>query len=200
MGQPASSPDGRMRIEWNYSSGRMSHDIWSPVIYDARSGKKILDLDCGSWDASFQWQPDGIALMFLRHYAEGGGTILTVQIDMTRDQFQAGEGGWRPLSEMQTAVPAAFFRLRSKPRASAAPVATARGSGPAAPVPATLLGLVMLLAVVLLGVLGGSAYLTLEVWRLPETIAFLLTFGFVLAIGYGLFRLINRSKGKSSVP
>ena len=41
--------------------------------------------------------------------------------------------------------------------------------------------------------LGGGAYLTLEVWRLPEPVGFGLTFTAMMAVGYGLFRLINRS-------
>jgi len=193
MSQDTSSPDGRLRIEWVQSSGRMSHVMWAPTVYDTKSGKQILSLGPDSWDADLLWQPDGIAVMHLRHYYEGGGTILKVRINMAREQFQAGDSDWQPISAMQTVVPAEFFRQRDiqypePPSAKAFRLNSARSG-----IRETRPGLVILLAVVMIGLLGGGAYLTLEIWRLPEPVGFGLTFTVMMAVGYGLFRLINRS-------
>jgi hypothetical protein len=193
MSQDTSSPDGRLRIEWTYSSGRMSHEMWAPTVYDTKSGKQILSLGPDSWDASFLWQPDGIAIMHLRHYYQGGGKILIVRIDMAREQFQAGESDWQPISAMQEAVPAEFFRLPDIQYPEPPSGTAFRLSLPRLRIRETRLGLVVLLAVVMIGLLGGCAYLTLEVWRLPEPVGFGLTFTIMMTVGYGLFRLINRS-------
>jgi hypothetical protein len=105
------SPDRRTRVEWAISTGRMSHEICSPRIRDAKSGEIILDLwKDGSWDAAINWTGDGIMHLCLRHYIEGGTTSLDVAIDRAGGTFRIDNGPPQPMAAIQREVPAAFWR------------------------------------------------------------------------------------------
>ncbi|MBL8178838.1 MAG: hypothetical protein JNK48_29460 [Bryobacterales bacterium] len=105
------SPDGRTRITWAISEGRMSHEIRCPRITDAQSGEILFDLWMDtSWDASVQWLENGLLRLSIRHYAEGGVTMLDVLVDRGAGVFRMENGPWRPLNWMQGEVPEAYWR------------------------------------------------------------------------------------------
>lgn len=105
------SPDGCTRVEWSINTGRMSHEICSPRISDAHSGEMILDLWAeSSWDASIQWLDHGIMRLRIRHYLEGGSTILDVDVDRAAGFFSIDGGAPLPIATLQREVPEAFWR------------------------------------------------------------------------------------------
>ena len=111
MNQESFSPDGRIRVDWGVSTGRMSHEIWSPRIIDVETGQVLLDLwEDGSWDASIRWLEDGLMHMSIRHYSEGGATILKVTVDRTNNIFRVDDGEPQPLNRLPEQVPKAFWR------------------------------------------------------------------------------------------
>lgn len=105
------SPDGRTRVKWSINTGRMSHEICSPRITDTQSGEMIVDLWTDpSWDASVQWLDNGVLRLRLRHYLEGGSTILDVDIDRASRAFVIDGGDPQPIAVLQNELPAAFWR------------------------------------------------------------------------------------------
>jgi len=111
MQDEALSPDGHTRVKWSINTGRMSHEICSPRITDARSGEMILDLwTDGSWDASVQWLDNGIMRLRIRHYLEGGATILDVDVDRLSGSFVIDGGDPQPIAALQNELPPSFWR------------------------------------------------------------------------------------------
>lgn len=111
MSEETLSPDRRTRVEWAISTGRMSHEICSPRISDAKSGEIILDLWTGdSWDASVKWTSDHVMHLRIRHYLEGGTTILKVAIDRAAGTFRIDDGPPQPIATIQRKIRPAFWR------------------------------------------------------------------------------------------
>ena len=82
------SPDGSIRVPWSVSTGRMSHEIWSPKIIDVKTGGTIPDLHGEDWDGSFDWLDHGRFSVSLRRY--GGGRSFTVWVDPVAGVFRSG--------------------------------------------------------------------------------------------------------------
>ena len=93
MDRPTLSPDGRTKVEWGYSQGRMSHEIWAPRITDAETGEVVLDLWDGMWDGWVQWLEHGVMRVSIREYLEGGRTVLWVDVDRKAGVFWVDGGG-----------------------------------------------------------------------------------------------------------
>lgn len=94
------SPDGRTRIEFAISTGRMSHEIYTPQIVDAATGQVLADFWPDTmWDGHVKWKEDGGFTLTMRYYAGETGSY-PVEINAERDQFTFGaESG--PLSELR---------------------------------------------------------------------------------------------------
>jgi hypothetical protein len=105
------SPDGRIRVDFAMTQGRMSHEIYSPRITDVATGRTLLDLTTGSeaWDGSVEWLPDGAFAMMIRHYYEGGRVMLSVHVSTAAGTFSIDGGPLRPLDTLQQAIPQAFY-------------------------------------------------------------------------------------------
>lgn len=65
------SPDGRVRIDFDPTEMRMSHWINRPTITDLTSGRVIVSLGDGMWDAEEQWGEAGTFALSVRHYPDG---------------------------------------------------------------------------------------------------------------------------------
>lgn len=92
--RPELLPDGITGVEWQFSSGLMSHEIWPPRIFDTVTGETILDLLGGDWDGSIDPQPDGSFLLHLRRHSSTGQ--LMVRIHRATQSFQFGPAGGPP--------------------------------------------------------------------------------------------------------
>ncbi len=56
----ATSPDGRIKVEYAITTGRMSHEIFSPRITDLQTGRVLLDLmDRDMSDGAVRWLDNG---------------------------------------------------------------------------------------------------------------------------------------------
>jgi len=110
--RPELLPDGITGIEWQFSSGLMSHEIWSPRIFDTVTGETILDLLGADWDGGIDTQPDGSFLLHLRRYSSAGQ--LTVRIHRATQSFQFGStgGAAEPLSTIDRRIREEFKRIR----------------------------------------------------------------------------------------
>ncbi|MFN7935182.1 MAG: hypothetical protein U0R19_17765 [Bryobacteraceae bacterium] len=116
MERPTLSPDGRTRIEWGYTDGRMSHEIWAPRIRDAETGEMVLDLWAGEymWDAWVEWLEGGVMRLSIREYLDGGITILYVDVDRGDGTFRVDGGEAQPIGGIQKEVAEAFWRKAKK--------------------------------------------------------------------------------------
>ena len=61
------SPDGRFLVRFDVDHGRMSHEIWTPSIFEAATGRQLLHIRQVAVDGRPEWRPGGFALE-LRHY------------------------------------------------------------------------------------------------------------------------------------
>jgi hypothetical protein len=98
---PTISPDGSIRVEWSINTGRMSHEIWSPAVYDAASNELLFDLQDGDIDASFNWLEDGAFNMQLRRYSGGQ---MQVWVDPRNHLFRIGNSNPEPLNQAQNRI------------------------------------------------------------------------------------------------
>ncbi|MBS1825024.1 MAG: hypothetical protein JST93_06860 [Acidobacteria bacterium] len=115
MGRPTLSPDGRTRIEWGYTDGRMSHEIWAPRITDAETGEVVLDLWVKyMWDAWVEWLENGVMRLAIREYLDGGTTILYVDVDRGSGTFWVDGGKAQPIAGIQKEVEVAFWKKAKK--------------------------------------------------------------------------------------
>jgi hypothetical protein len=80
------SPDGTIRVEFDVSTGLMSHEIYSPRILALPGGEVLADLWGTQWDASVQFDETGMMLMYLRHYP-GDRPGFAVTIDARARSF-----------------------------------------------------------------------------------------------------------------
>ncbi len=62
------SPDGTIRVEFEVSTGLMSHEIYSPRVLSLPSGEVLADLWGMQWDASAKFEAAGTVTLALRHY------------------------------------------------------------------------------------------------------------------------------------
>jgi hypothetical protein len=98
------SPDGWFRVNWSVNTGRMSHEIWSPLVTLTATEEVLFDLRDGDIDASFDWLGNGAFQMRLRRYSRSGH-ILDVWVDASRRVFRLGaEGPEQPLESVQKAI------------------------------------------------------------------------------------------------
>ena len=105
------SPDGLTRLDFAISTGRMSHEIYSPRLTDIPSGKVILDLiGSESWDGSVRWLGNGDFTLTIRHYNVSGLIQLVVNVNRSAGIFTFGDppGAAEPVADLQGRVPEAF--------------------------------------------------------------------------------------------
>lgn len=102
------SPDGLIRVEWQFSTGLMSHEINSPRFIDARTGTPFLTLWDEQWDASVRWQGDGRFGFSLRNYGRSG--TLEAEVDLKAGSWRAisPPGETEPLDRIDRSIRAAF--------------------------------------------------------------------------------------------
>jgi hypothetical protein len=62
------SPDGMIRVAFDVSTGRMSHEIYSPRVVRLPEGEVLLDLWGTMWDASTHFDAPGTVRLSLRYY------------------------------------------------------------------------------------------------------------------------------------
>jgi hypothetical protein len=85
------SPDGRIKVEYAITEGRMSHEIFSPRITDLHSGRVLLDmLDSNMWDGSVRWLDNGDFDLTIRNYGDDRGRCLPVRVYREDDTFALG--------------------------------------------------------------------------------------------------------------
>lgn len=110
------SPDGRVRVEFGLTQGRMSHDIYSPKLTDVKTGQVLLDLMSGDepWDGSVDWLPNGDCSLNIRHYYEGGRVMLHVQLFLSTGTFSIDSAPPEPIATIQRRIPQAFYEKTMK--------------------------------------------------------------------------------------
>lgn len=115
------SPDGRTLVRWVENSGRMSHVIRTPTIFDAASGETILRFGDSGFDGEIAWGADGGFEIDLRHYWRPG--TLRLRVDRAGATFWRleGEGACRsqPIGEISDYVEAWFVAAGREAQASA---------------------------------------------------------------------------------
>ena len=62
------SPDGTIKVEFDVSTGLMSHEIYSPRVVALPGGEVLADLWGTQWDATADFEAPGTVTLFLRHY------------------------------------------------------------------------------------------------------------------------------------
>lgn len=125
--QDETSPCGLVRVEWQLSTGLMSHEINSPRFIDARSGTPFLTLWDEQWDANVRWDGDGRFRLSLRNYGRPGNVEADVDVAAQRVHLIVPPAPPQPLADADRAVRSAFERevRQAMPRPPAAP----RGNG-----------------------------------------------------------------------
>jgi hypothetical protein len=110
-GEGQISPDGRTRVDYGYTQGRMSHEIYSPKITDVATGQVLLDLMTGSepWDGSVEWLGNGDCSVNLRHYYEGGRVSLHVHLFRSSGTFSIDSGAPERMEQIRSRVLQAFY-------------------------------------------------------------------------------------------
>jgi hypothetical protein len=120
------SPCGLVRIEWQLSTGLMSHEINSPRFIDARSGQPFLTLWDEQWDASVRWHGEGRFRFGLRNYGRQGNLEAEVDLPARTFRLVAPPGDVMPLEAMEESVRNAFKQLEREANRAALQVAVER--------------------------------------------------------------------------
>jgi hypothetical protein len=77
------SPDGRYELRTQVSTGRMSHEMFTPSIVATESGEELLGFANSNWSLDeHQWKGDTIVRMVMRKYP---GNHRPVDLDFTVD-------------------------------------------------------------------------------------------------------------------
>lgn len=147
-----SSPDGWLRVDYYVSPGRMSHEIRSPTLVDARSGRTLFSMDT-NWDADAVWGGPGVVTFDLRYYPEGGFTSIGVTVDAGKGQARIDDGEPRPLKGLPEALEQVFEEKARRKRA-----------GAGGPVPVRFIHVVRFVAIAVgsIALIAGGAY----AWKL----------------------------------
>jgi len=73
------SPDETIRVEFEISTGLMSHEIYSPRVVKLPGGEVLADLWGTQWDASANFAEAGTVTLYLRYYpADRPGFAVTI--------------------------------------------------------------------------------------------------------------------------
>lgn len=125
------SPCGLVRVEWQYSTGLMSHEINAPRFIDARTGAPFLTLWDEQWDANVRWDGEGRFCFSLRNYGRPGNLEAEVDVVAHTLRLVVPAGRTEPLDTADRIVRAGFIQLenearRADPRRPAAPVRWSR--------------------------------------------------------------------------
>jgi len=110
------SPDGRVRVELGYTQGRMSHEIYSPKLTDAKTGEVLLDLisEDEPWDGHIQWLANGDCTVGIRHYYEGGTVALQLRLFIAERTFSIDGGPPEPSAVIHQRIKKAFYEKTMK--------------------------------------------------------------------------------------
>jgi len=104
------SPDGRIRIDYSLTEGRMSHWIETPAVYDLVSGEVLFVLAEG-YDAAATWIDGHNFTLWVRRYPDGGYS-LKVHCDVDEGTIRLGDDDTtQPLSGAKSAIETHFARL-----------------------------------------------------------------------------------------
>lgn len=123
------SPCGLVRVEWQFSTGLMSHEINSPRFIDARTGEPFLTLWDEQWDASVRWAGEGRFGFSLRNYGRSGN--VEAEVDLPARTFRVIDptGKVEPLDNLDRSIRAAFKQVSSEATAVARVVDPPRKTG-----------------------------------------------------------------------
>lgn len=120
------SPCGLIRVEWQFSTGLMSHEINSPRFVDTRSGAPFLTLWDEQWDASVRWEGEGRFGFSLRNYGRPGNLEAEIDVPARTVRLVTPAGQLGPLDAADRIVRAGFEQVerevvRADPRPTTAP-------------------------------------------------------------------------------
>ena len=111
------SPDGRLRVEWTHSDGRMSHVIRTPTVFDQRDGACLLAMSSG-WDADVSWgDRPGVATLAVRNYYSPGVAGLTITVDAEARTYRVGDGEPVALADFDERFEKAYWARLETPAA-----------------------------------------------------------------------------------
>jgi hypothetical protein len=113
------SPDGLIRVEWQFSTGLMSHEINSPRFIDARTGEPFLTLWDEQWDGSVRWQGEGRFGLALRNYGRPGNVEAEVDLPARTWRSISPAGEIEPLIDIDRSIRAAFARAAAEAQRAA---------------------------------------------------------------------------------
>lgn len=116
--QDETSPCGMIRVEWQFSTGLMSHEINSPRFIDARTGSPFLSLWDEQWDANVRWGGEGRFHFSLRNYGRPGDLECDVDVAAGTFRLTAPPGETRPIAEIDGAVREGFRQREREARAA----------------------------------------------------------------------------------
>ena len=110
------SPDGAIRVEFAVTTGRMSHEIYSPRVFHLPSGELLIDLWGTSWDASAQFDEPGTVRLDLRLYpGDRPGFGVTVDARARTFRFPDSPGQQYPLKRFNKLIGQKHARQKPYP-------------------------------------------------------------------------------------
>lgn len=120
------SPDGRIRIEYESHEMRMSHWIRVPHVFDVPSGRLIYKPESGIWDGEHEWGESGKVTLHIARYPDAGNRV-SLHFDLHAGIVRLdGIENAAPITEANRIAQREFDR-RDRTATSAAPL-----PGPAA--------------------------------------------------------------------
>ena len=103
------SPDGRFLVRFDVDHGRMSHEIWTPGIFEAATGRELLHVRQVAVDGRPEWRPGGFAIE-LRYY-HLPELRLGLVADLDREIFRFdGSSSDEPLATLSDRVDEQLLR------------------------------------------------------------------------------------------
>lgn len=150
------SPDGTIRVDLDAVEWSNSHWVLSPRVIESASGRVVLDLWHGQWDASIGFSGRRSVNLDLSHYRGG---MVSVDMDLLHDTYRIVGGRGLETHRSTGSLPGlaealATLASLAKVQASAGPVA------PAGRVVAWRSALVIL--ALTLAAIGAASYLSLR--------------------------------------
>jgi hypothetical protein len=138
------APDGSLLVQLAAAEWSNSHWVDAPRVTEIATGRILLDLWDGDWDASVTFPRSRTVALSMRRYHFGGG--LSAEIDLDREicviTSNVGETEEVPLAEIALGLEAAFqrFGLAGVPLTRPPPPREKRGGGSYKPALLILIG------------------------------------------------------------
>lgn len=115
------SPDGRTRLVLNPVSGRMSHEIWVPSLFDAATGDVIFAAPDDGFDGSIVWLEKGRLRLILRHYWRPGQARVLIDRAAGTFRIEGRSEAEEPLATIAARIEEEFDRMADAAYRSAPP-------------------------------------------------------------------------------